>query len=97
MGPVNGLEKLKSYGFKSFSDWINEEYDKQTDLNKRIEMVLDELERLSKFTRGELIEITKEMESVVNHNYELLLDMTNNHQKHLKDYVTKNIRGFYES
>lgn len=94
MGPVNGLEVYKSYGFKTFSRWINEEYDKQTDSNVRIKMILDELERLSKFTQDELIEMTNEMNPILEHNHQLLLDHIKNPYKYLKNYIRRSV---YES
>jgi hypothetical protein len=78
LGPINGLEILKSYGFKTFSDIIDESYDKETDLNKKIDMVMSELLRLSKKSNEELLEITKKVNSVVNHNYDIFIECISN-------------------
>tara|TARA_R100001594_G_scaffold137762_1_gene181002 strand:+ start:15 stop:872 length:858 start_codon:yes stop_codon:yes gene_type:complete len=78
LGPINGLEILKSYGFKTFSGIIDESYDKETDLNKKIDMVMSELLRLSKKSNEELFEITKKVNSVVNHNYDIFIECISN-------------------
>ena len=84
LGPLNGLEILKSYGYKTFDSIIDESYDKEVDLDKRMDMVLDELERLSKIDLNELTPI-------LDYNYNLLLDMNKNRKKYLEQYFTENI------
>jgi len=44
----NSLEYLKSYGFKTFSPWINEDYDKIANSAQRLETVLEEMNRIAK-------------------------------------------------
>ena len=84
LGPLNGLKILKSYGFKTFDTIIDESYDTEVDLDKRMDMVLDELERLSKI---DLVELTP----ILDYNYNLLLDMNKNRKKYLEQYFTENI------
>ena len=88
LGPLNGLEILKSYGFKTFNSIIDESYDKEVDLDKRMDMVLDELERLSKIDLNELTPI-------LDYNYTLLLDMNKNKKKYLEQYFTENINDLH--
>ena len=88
LGPLNGLEILKSYGFKTFDFIIDESYDKEVDLDKRMDMVLDELERLSKI---DLVELTP----ILDYNYNLLLDMNKNKKKYLEQYFTENINDLH--
>ena len=92
LGPINGLEILKSYGFKTFSEYIDESYDTQVDSDKRMDMVLDELERLSNI---DMIELTKNIKPILNHNYNLLLDMNKNKKDYLKKYFTEKINDLY--
>jgi len=92
LGPLNGLEILKSYGFKTFDFIIDESYDKEIDLDKRMNMVLDELERLSKI---DLVEMTKNLKPILDYNYNLLLDMNKNKKKYLEQYFTENINDLY--
>ena len=88
LGPLNGLEILKTYGFKTFDSIIDESYDTEVDLDKRMDMVLDELERLSTIDLNELTPI-------LDYNYNLLLDMNKNKKKYLKKYFTENINDLY--
>ena len=88
LGPLNGLEILKSYGFKTFDSIIDESYDKEVDLDKRMDKVLDELERLSKIDLNELTPILE-------YNYNLLLDMSKNKKKYLEQYFTENINDLH--
>ena len=93
LGPLNGLEILKStYGFKTFDSIIDESYDKEVDLDKRMDMVLDELERLSKI---DLVELTENLKPILDYNYNLLLDMNKNKKKYLEQYFTENINDLY--
>ena len=92
LGPINGLEILKSYGFKTFSEYIDESYDTQVDSDKRMDMVLDELERLS---NTDMIELTKNIKPILDYNYNLLLDMNKNKKDYLKEYFTEKINDLY--
>ena len=44
-GP-GSLEYLRSYGFKTFAPWINESYDQEPNIVKRMKMVTAEMERI---------------------------------------------------
>jgi len=65
------LKYLKSYGFKTFDKWIDESYDDEKDNDKRISMIVDQIERLCKLTPAQLNEIWNEIQLVVvyNHNH----------------------------
>ncbi|MBC8421872.1 MAG: hypothetical protein H8E03_00470 [Pelagibacteraceae bacterium] len=92
LGPLYGLEILKSYGFKTFDSIIDESYDTEVNLDKRMNMVLDELERLSKI---DLVEMTKKLKPILDYNYDLLLDMNKNKKKYLEHYFTEKINDLY--
>ena len=83
---------LKSYGFKTFSEYIDESYDTQVDSDKRMDMVLDELERLS---NTDMIKLTKNIKPILDYNYNLLLDMNKNKKDYLKKYFTEKIDDLY--
>jgi hypothetical protein len=63
------LAYLKSYGFKTFDRWIDESYDSETDPDRRIELVIIEMQRLSKLSQAELDQMYSEMQSVLQHNF----------------------------
>ena len=50
---AGSLEYLKSYGFNSFHPWINESYDLETNAQRRLNMVLDEMTRISGMSEPE--------------------------------------------
>ena len=45
-GP-GALETIRSYGFKTFHPFINETYDQEQDADKRMQMVIDEMQRIN--------------------------------------------------
>lgn len=77
------LAYLKSQGFKTFSKWINEDYDDMDDQIDRIKCIVGELKRLSKLPLSELKAIREEMEPVLIHNKAVM-------QKRIKDKFFEN-------
>jgi hypothetical protein len=71
VGPANNLQYLKEYGFKTFSPWINEDYDHIQDPIRRMLAVGQELERLCSFNEEELKQMLIEMTPILEHNYNL--------------------------
>ena len=57
-----------------------------------MDMVLDELERLS---NTDMIELTKNIKPILDYNYNLLLDMNKNKKDYLKKYFTEKIDDLY--
>lgn len=74
------LDKFKELGYKSFSPWIDESYDTETDDAKRMMMIVREIERLSNLSEDELKEFLSAIREICEHNYQLLVGkhMTNN-------------------
>ena len=70
LGNQGTLKYLKSIGYKTFSPWINEEYDDIPDPTIRLNKIVNELEKLSKNSVEELLNIRKEMKDVCKHNHE---------------------------
>lgn len=66
------LEKFKDLGYKSFSPWINEDYDKENDDAIRMMMIVREIERLVNLSTEELEEFLTAMRDICEHNYQLL-------------------------
>jgi len=48
LGPVGYLDFLRSYGYETFGKWIDESYDKEQDVAKRISMIADVCENFLK-------------------------------------------------
>ena len=63
------LEYLKSYGFRTFDQWIDESYDLEQDHYVRIEKITAELARLCDMDRCALEKIHSEMQEVLEYNF----------------------------
>ena len=63
------LNYLKSYGFKTFDHWIDESYDLEEDHYIRIEKITEEIARLCAMEPMDLIMMHKEMEEVLEYNF----------------------------
>ena len=68
------LAYLKSYGFKTFDRWIDESYDLETDPDKRISLIVQEIERLCQLPKAELDKMYQEMWPVLDYNFEWFYD-----------------------
>lgn len=66
-GP-GSLQKLHSFGFKTYHPWINEEYDLIANSHLRLEAIKIEIDKLSKLSDEEIQSMHKEMIEVHNHN-----------------------------
>jgi hypothetical protein len=67
------LELLRELGYKTFSPWIDESYDLETDDNRRLLMVAREIERLSNLTVEELTAYLNGVRDICEHNLNVLL------------------------
>jgi len=74
IGPMGNLKKLKEYGFQTFNQWWDESYDNIRDPAERIEAVYKIIHDISQQSIDELIALGKDMESVLNYNYNFLID-----------------------
>ena len=63
------LAYLKTYGFKTFDRWIDESYDLEEDNDKRIQMVVNEIEKLSNLSWEDTLAMYKEMQGVLEYNF----------------------------
>jgi hypothetical protein len=74
VGIPKSLELLQSMGFKTFDPYINESYDNEYDDNKRLLMIVDEIERICKMNNEELNITSIKIKDVCEHNQKLLLN-----------------------
>ena len=68
LGPAHNLKYLRSYGFKTFGDWIDESYDDIEDNLERINAVVKILKDLE---GRDMEQMLSEMESVLEYNFNL--------------------------
>ena len=76
-GPPHMLKRLKEIGYKTFSPWINESYDNIENDVQRIEAIVDELERLCKFTDKDWLDFQEFIIPIVEHNFSTLKSKAN--------------------
>lgn len=69
VGAPGNLAYLKSYGFKTFDKWIDESYDLENDNDTRIELIIEQLEKLCKLSHNELTQMHEEMQEVLEYNF----------------------------
>ena len=69
----NSLDVLKELGYKTFSPWIDESYDKELDDTKRMLMIVEETKRLCNLSPDQLAEFLIAMREICLHNYNNLM------------------------
>jgi len=89
VGATGNLKYLKSYGFKTFDKWIDESYDNEADPDKRIDLIVTELEKLCKLSDTELRQIQKEMMDITEFNFNHFF---NDFKKIIVDELVENFR-----
>ena len=72
LGNPGTLSVLKDLGFKTFDKWIDESYDTNMPLDKRCDIIVSEINRLSKLSSQERLNIRTEMADILEHNYNVL-------------------------
>ncbi len=70
----NSLSLLREKGYKTFSPYINEDYDLETDNNKRLRMIADEVERLCNLSEDELRSLIDRLSPICYYNRQVLLN-----------------------
>ena len=81
------LAYLKSYGFKTFDQWIDESYDLEPDSDQRVIKIVNELERLCQLDPAELEVMFEEMQQVLEYNFQWFY---NGFKKHIVNELVDN-------
>lgn len=68
----HSLKYLRGMGYKTFSPFIDETYDDIEDDEARMIAIVNEVERLSKFTGDEWIKWQHDVEHIVDHNHMII-------------------------
>jgi hypothetical protein len=66
-GP-GSLEYLRSYGFKTFSPWIDERYDQEPDMIKRMKMVTDQMTQIKNLSETQKKHVLIQLKKIAMHN-----------------------------
>ena len=67
---------MKGFGYKTFSEWFDESYDLEMNLEKRIEMIINQIKLLSQKSKSELNDMLVEMLPILEHNLNTFLRRT---------------------
>jgi hypothetical protein len=62
------LGYLKSYGFHTFHPFINENYDNETDTNKRLKLITNEIERIAMLSDSDFKILLQNIQAIAEHN-----------------------------
>jgi hypothetical protein len=65
----HSVEWFKKLGYKSFEPYFNEEYDKEENHGKRMLMILDEVERICKMSKNEILDWYGNQQDILEYNY----------------------------
>lgn len=85
------LKMLRKIGYKTFSPLIDESYDSIENNGERLEKIVNEVERLSKFTDAQWIEWQSQIKEIVDYNHSVLI----NRKKHMYAYTRNNYENQY--
>lgn len=88
LGPAYSLDRLHKMGFKTFDGFINESYDRETDQYARMELIKEEIFKISKLSTNYLENIYKELYPILLHN--------RNNVKNIQDNNAKKIQNIWK-
>jgi hypothetical protein len=77
MGPCNYLDYLHQMGFKTFNDFWDENYDGFANGNRYVK-ILELIDQIAKLSVAELDHMYHDMQSILDHNYDLLINRSFN-------------------
>ena len=66
-GP-GSLEYIRRYGFKTFSPWIDESYDLETDSFRRMQKVIDSMQKIQNLQGQEKENFSRAIKAIADHN-----------------------------
>jgi hypothetical protein len=78
LGPRNFLANLKQLGFRTFSQWWDESYDEDADLDNgrvAIRCILSTVDRLAVMSLSEIESLYIDMQSTLEHNYQTFMTL----------------------
>lgn len=86
LGNPGTLQDLQNRGFITFGDWFDESYDLDIPLENRIQIIINNLKKYSKYTKLDLISIRNEMSEILDHNLKLYTILRR------KNFLKENLR-----
>lgn len=83
------LQELKNLGFKTFSPFINEDYDTEPDNAKRIKMIASEITRLNNLSTDEIHTWYHSILDILIYNQTLLFQYADTKQETEREFILK--------
>lgn len=71
-GPYQHLKEMKKNGFRTFSKWWDESYDDEVDGVKRLKMIMDISDNISKMSIEKVFDMIVDMKEILQHNSDLI-------------------------
>jgi len=90
VGPPRSLQYLKSVGFETFDNFINEDYDVIQNPIQRMNFLCNEIKRICELDIKEINNAIKNNDDVLNHNFEQLINLQSHDLKKL-DHIFNRI------
>jgi|TARA_R110000782_G_scaffold222568_1_gene309551 hypothetical protein len=87
VAPPHTLSMLHEFGFRSFPDFINEDYDTIEDSHQRIKFIISELARISKFSIDEIRQTMLQYKDTLTHNHDHYHWLCNNEIKQIVNKI----------
>lgn len=88
-GYHRSLKWLKELGYKTFHPYINEEYDEVVDDISRLQIAMDEVERLCNLSHSEWQQLQENIKPIIEHNYQFVNDFNKDVR-----YTKNTLHGF---
>jgi len=90
VGNPHSLQTLHRLGFKTFDSVIDESYDNSFDLEKRVGMAMQQVDRLANMTDADRASLNEKIIPILEHNQKVMLEtdwqiLQNDHLMSLKD------------
>ena len=80
------LKYLQSYGFKTFDGIIDESYDQEVDLEKRIDLLVEQVEKIINNGSKNFYLATRD---ICEHNYKKLCEITGDRDEKMDNFIFK--------
>jgi len=93
---AGALKELQNIGFKTFSPFINENYDNEEDDKLRIKMISDEILRLNSLSIDEIHNWYESIKDILIHNQSLLFKYAESKQDTEREFI-KNLKNYVVS
>jgi len=93
MAPAKSLEYIKSMGYKTFHPYIDESYDNEINDFKRLDLILNEVDKFSKKTKQQKDDFLNNVKDIVEYNQNRFLNYSKQRYRNECNSIIENISG----